>query len=248
VNGKVKGEHKDHKHHKSIWVAYGECDDVDNWSEEPGHGWQRHQGFDELVSGPVFGQITARNDWCARDGKKQFEEVRKMRFFALPEGDRLFEMEVNFAMTEKAVTFHDTKEGGLVSVRVASSMDVRNGGRIENGYGGINEGETWGKKAPWCDYSGKVDGRRVGIAVMDHEDNPRYPTQWHVRDYGLMTANCFAWKYYRPEAGVVGDMAFDKGAATTWRYRIYIHRGNTATGNVARQFFNFIAPPAVALA
>lgn len=243
----VKGEHTDHKHHKSIWVAYGECNNVDNWSEEEGHGWQRHNAFTNLVSGPVFGEISAKNDWCTNAGRKQFEELRTMRFYALPGGERLFDIEVTFRMTEGEVTFRDTKEGGLVSVRVASSMDVRNGGKIQNGYGGINEAETWGKHAPWCDYSGMVDGKHVGIAILDHEWNPRYPTQWHVRDYGLMTANCFAWKYYRPEAKIKGDMTFKKGAVTTWRYRLHIHRGDAQAGRVSSRFLDFVAPPTVEL-
>lgn len=244
----VKGEHKDHVHHKSIWVAYGECGKVDNWSEEPGHGWQRHRGFLKLLSGPVFGEIVARNDWCAGNGRKQFEEVRGMRFYALPGGERLFDIEVTFRMTERPVVFRDTKEGGVVSVRVASSMDVRNGGKIQNGYGGIYEAEAWGKKAPWCDYSGLVEGKRVGIAVLDHEKNPRYPTEWHVRDYGLMTANCFAWSHYRPEDKTKGDMMFAKGSVTRWRYRIYIHKGDANAGKVTERFLEFIAPPKVVVA
>ncbi|MBI5091237.1 MAG: PmoA family protein [Candidatus Hydrogenedentes bacterium] len=239
------GEHRDHHHHKSIWVAFGECSGVDNWSEEQGHGWQRHRGFLDTQSGPVFGRIVAQNDWCAANEKKQFEEVRDLCIYALPGGVRLFDIAVTFKMTERAVTFTDTKEGGLISVRVATSMDVTNGGRIENGYGGINEGETWGKNAPWCDYSGVVDGKSVGIAILDHESNPRYPTGWHVRNYGLMTANCFAWSRYRPEAGVKGDMMFPKGSQTTWRYRIYIHRGDARRGRVADRFLDFVAPPKV---
>jgi len=243
----VKGEHRDHVHHKSLWVAYGECDDTDNWSEEPGHGYQRHQGFDRLVSGPVYGEIVARNHWCKGSGEKQFEETRAMRFYAMPDGERLMDLEVTFRMTEGKVVFRDTKEGGLVSVRVASSMDVRNGGRIENGYGGVNEGETWGRKAPWCDYSGMADGRHVGVAIFDHERNPRYPTEWHVRDYGLMTANCFAWKHYRPEDGQSGDMTFPKGAVRQWRYRLFIHNGDARTGRVREHFLDYIAPPSVFL-
>jgi hypothetical protein len=244
VNG-VEGEHKDHVHHKSIWVAYGDCSKVDNWSEEKGHGWQRHRAFRRLSSGPVFGEIVAKNDWCAPNGRKQFEEIREMRFYAIPGGERLFDIDLTFRMTESAVIFRDTKEGGLVSVRVASSMDVRNGGAIQNGYGGINEGETWGKKAPWCDYSGLVDGRHVGIAVLDHDKNPRYPTEWHVRDYGLMTANCFAWSQYRPEDKLKGDMTFKKGSVTQWRYRIYIHKGDAPHAGVTGCFLQYIAPPKV---
>ncbi len=241
----VPGEHTDHVHHKSIWVAYGECNRVDNWSEDPNHGWQRHKSFSNLTSGPVFGQITAKIDWCAFSDRKQFEETRVMRFFALPGGDRLFDLDVTFRMTQGQVTFRDTKEGGLVSVRVASSMDVRNGGKIENGYGGIDEDETWGKPAPWCDYSGMVNGKHVGIAAMDYETNPRYPTGWHVRNYGLMTANCFAWSHYRPEAKVRGDMVFRKGSSTTWRYRLVIHKGDAKTGKVGAHFHNYVAPPKV---
>lgn len=241
----VKGEHQDHPHHKSIWVAHGDCNGVDNWSEEPNHGWQRHQGFEALNSGPVFGRIRAMNHWRHPNERKQFEEVREFRFYALPGGVRLFDMDVTFRMTQGGVIFGDTKEGGLISVRVASSMDVHNGGRIENAFGGINEGETWGKPAPWCDYSGRVNGRHVGISVFDHPSNPRFPTAWHVRDYGLMTANCFAWSYYNPEAKLRGDMAFKKGMETTWRYRLYIHKGNAQQGKVSNRYLDFFAPPHV---
>lgn len=241
----VPGEDKDHKHHKSIWVAYGECDKVDNWSEEEGHGWQRHRGFLAKVSGPVYGRIVAKNDWCTAGQRKQFEEIRDMCFYALPDGLRLFDIIVTFRMTERAVTFRDTKEGGLVSVRVASSMNVGRTGRIENSFGGVNEPETWGKNAHWCDYSGVVDGKHVGIAILDHETNPRYPTGWHVRNYGLMTANCFAWKHYRPEAKVKGDMTFKKGSSTAWRYRLWVHKGDARQGRVAERFLDFVAPPKV---
>lgn len=250
ISDHVKNEKRDHPHHKSIWVAYGECgaSKVDNWAEQPGHGWQRHVAFLKKASGPVFGQIVAKNDWCTHKERKQFEEIRDMRFYALPGGVRLFDIRVTFRMTEGPITFYDTKEGGLVSVRVASSMDVPCTGKIENGYGGINEMETWGKSAPWCDYSGIADGKHVGIAIMDHETNPRYPTGWHVRDYGLMTANCFAWKHYRPEAKLRGDMRFPKGSRTTWTYRLYIHPGDAAQGKVKDRFLDFIAPPRVSVA
>ncbi len=241
----IEGETRDHRHHKSLWVAYGECDTVDNWSEDKGHGYQRHRRFLSLVSGPVYGEFVAKLDWCNAKERKQFEETRRLRFYAVPGGARLFDVSISFRMTEREVTFRDTKEGGLISVRVASAMDVPRGGRIENGYGGCDEKETWGKKAPWCDYSGVVDGQHVGIAVMDHETNPRYPTEWHVRNYGLMTANCFGWSYFRPERKQRGDMRFRKGSATPWNYRIYMHKGDAGKAKVRERFLDYIAPPEV---
>ena len=43
--------------------------------------------------------------------------------------------------------FGDTKEGGLASIRVEETMEVKRdlGDKIENGIGGIDEDETWGK-------------------------------------------------------------------------------------------------------
>ena len=252
----VESEALDHEHHKSIYVAYGEIELVDNdhedpsretgvtdnWSEEPGHGWQRHRGFASLQSGPVYGEIVARNDWTTHGGRKQLEEQRTMRFYALPGGDRLLDVEVAFKTSEGPVIFRDTKEGGLLSVRVATSMDVDHGGMIQNALGGVNEAETWGKRSPWCDYNGMVNGHHVGIAVMDHDDNPRYPTAWHVRNYGLFSANCFAWQYYRPDRKRKGDMFFAGNQTTTWKYRVYIHKGDAVRARVADRFMDYIEP------
>jgi hypothetical protein len=175
----------------------------------------------------------------------QFEETRGLTFYALGRGVGMLDMSIRFRMGSKAVTFHDTKEGGLLSVRVASSMEVQRGGCIENAYGGINQEEAWGRRAPWCDYSGAVQGRPVGIAAMDHVSNPRFPTGWHVRDYGLMTANCFGWKDFDPGQKVRGDMTFAKNSDTTWRYRLFVHKGNARQGRVAERFIDFVYPPRV---
>ena len=47
----VPGEVMDHKHHKGIYVAYGNVNGTDNWSEEKDHASILHQRFEEIVSG-----------------------------------------------------------------------------------------------------------------------------------------------------------------------------------------------------
>jgi len=141
------------------------------------------------------------------------------------------------------VRLGDTKEGGVLSVRVAQSMEGRRGGRIRNAHGAVTEAETWGKRAAWCDYSGVVDGHTVGIALFDHPSNFRHPTYWHVRDYGLMTSNPFGLSFFEGQ-GHDGTHVIPAGANLTFRHRILIHAGDAATGDVRDQYLNWAFAPA----
>jgi hypothetical protein len=127
---------------------------------------------------------------------------------------------------------------------VATPLDVPNGGTITNAYGGTNEPETWGYAAHWCDYSGTVSGQRVGIAVMDHPTSFRYPTYWHVRDYGLMGANPFALSEYTRGAKE-GSYVLQPGATMSFRYRVVVHRGNVHEADVRGHYLDFAHPPKV---
>jgi len=156
---------------------------------------------------------------------------------------RLLEMRVTFTASEGDVRFGDTKEGGICSVRVAYPMEVDRGGRIENAFGGVNEEETWGKRAHWCDYSGVVDGHLVGIAIFDHPSNLRHPTYWHVRNYGLMTANPFALSHFLPGQGLDGSYTLRAGQSLEFRYAIYVHAGDATQGAVRQRYLHWIYPP-----
>jgi hypothetical protein len=82
---------------------------------------------------------------------------------------------------------------------------------------------------------------------MDHPNSFRYPTRWHVRDYGLFTANPFALKYYEPEKGWNGDYTLKKGETLHFHYRLYIHAGDTQQADVKDKYLNFIFPPNVSV-
>ncbi|NLC56101.1 MAG: hypothetical protein GX774_04615, partial [Armatimonadetes bacterium] len=103
-------------------------------------------------------------------------------------------------------------------------------------------------RAAWCDYSGPVEGKWVGIAVFDHPGNLRYPTYWHVRDYGLMTANMFGLSAFYNDPERRGDYVLPAGQSLRFRYRIYVHPGDARQGAVAAKYHDFINPPAVTVA
>ena len=241
----VPGETSDHAHHRSLWVAHGDVNGSDNWSEMEGHGVQRHREFLEKVGGPVFARLRTVNDWLDGRGCKVLEEERSFTVYNLAGSSRVIDMRVEFRATEGDTVFGDTKEGGICSVRVATSMDGNKGGLITNSFGAVTEVETWGRRAHWCDYSGPVSGRTVGIAVFDHPANFRYPTYWHVRDYGLMTANPFALSEHRGDRAWDGSHRIRAGGFLAFSYRIYVHDGDVSTGKVSDSYHSYINPPSV---
>ncbi|MHC5035285.1 MAG: DUF6807 domain-containing protein, partial [Planctomycetota bacterium] len=240
----VEGDSTDHIHHRSLWVAWGDVNGSDNWGEEEGCGRVVHRYLDATESGPVFGRIAALNDWVDAEGNRLMQDRVEFRFYNVPPSFRLFDVDVTFYASEGDVRFGDTKEGGIVSVRVASSMEGTRSGRIENSLGATTEAETWGKRASWCDYSGRVGEHVVGIAVFDRPSNLRYPTYWHVRDYGLMTANPFGLSHF-VGGGADGSYVLPAGANITFRYRILVHAGGTVEGDVARKYLEWVFPPSV---
>ncbi len=140
-------------------------------------------------------------------------------------------------MTDGPIRFGDTKEGGMCSVRVASSIEGgRGSGRIANGIGAQGEEACWGKPAPWCDYTGPVQGRAVGVAILDHPSNFRYPVTWHVRAYGLMAANPFGLSCFTNDKARDGSHTWQAGDIVEYRYRVVLHSGDAAAAGIDRQW------------
>jgi hypothetical protein len=96
------------------------------------------------------------------------------------------------------------------------------------------EAATWGKRAAWCDYHGPVDGKLVGIAIMDHPTNPRHPTWWQVRDYGLFAANPFGQHDFEALKNQrAGELKILAGQNVRFRYRVVFHEGDEQQARIA---------------
>ncbi len=248
----VPGEKHDHPHHKSIHVAHGDVNGVDLWSELDDHGYQRHVCFlpafgagSAYVSGPVCGAFLSRSHWVSRSEQPVLTEEKRVVVYAPASDARILDIGVTLHATEGPVRFGDTKEGAMLSVRVASSMDADDAGEIENAYGGRGEDECFGARAQWMDYTGPVSGKTVGVAVFDHPSSFRYPTYWHVRNYGLLHANCFAWREFLGHPGIDGSYVLPEGARLRCQFRVYLHTGKTQEARVKERYHDFITPPVV---
>ncbi len=237
------GKTKDHPHHVSFWTAHGDVNGGDFWQFSEQAGWQS-VGSVQSISGPVMGAITSHDVWKDKDHKPVIDEERTYRFFNTPANARLMDVEVKFTATYGDAKFGDTKEGGIVSLRMNDDLRETGGtGKITTSEGAVGEKAAWGKPAAWCDYSGTLEGFGArGITVMDSPRSFRYPVHWHVRGYGLMGANPFGYHDFYSGAKN-GDHTLPKGESITFSYRIYLHTGDAAAADVAGHYKDFASPP-----
>ncbi len=232
----VENEEQDHIHHRSLWYAHGDVNGHDFWSEESGHGKIIHDRFLELRSGPKTGIIKSQNRWETENGKIVCTDTRMHRF-NVAHGGVMMDFEVTVYASNGDVIFGDTKEGTM-AMRLAPTMRLK--GLVGNGHIVNSEyqrdDQTWGKRAAWCDYYGPVNGETVGVAIFDHPDNPKHPTWWHVRDYGLFAANPFGVHNFEDKPEGTGDVKISNGESLTFRYRPFFHKGNEKEAQVAERY------------
>jgi hypothetical protein len=238
----VPGEKRDHPHQRSMWFTHGKVNGVDFWTEARGHGSIVETSRRVVAGAPAIGTIRTTDDWRGPDGQVVCTDERTVRFYDARKA-RILDFEIAIKASNGPVTFGDTKEG-MFGVRVASSMDVdaRKGGKITNAEG-LTDADAWGKPSPWVDYTGPVGGETVGVAILNHPGSFRHPTTWHVRTYGLFAANPFGWHDFGMKKS--GDHTIPAGGSIRFGYRVILHKGDTASADIAAASAGYAKPPTV---
>ena len=238
--GQDEGNDKlDHPHHRSLWYTHGEVNGHDFWQGR--NDRIVHDKFLEVTSGSKVGVIKSQNKWVSADGQTVCTDTRTHRFYNRPEG-QIMDFEVTIHASHGDVTLGDTKEGSM-AIRLAPTLRVE--GKVGKGHIINSEGhrdkEAWGKRAAWCDYYGPLNGQTVGVAIFDHPDNPRHPTWWHVRTYGLFAANPFGVHDFEEKPEGTGDLTIKADDSITFRYRFYFHKGDCKQAKVAELYREYAA-------
>ena len=161
----------------------------------------------------------------------------------------MLDFEITITAGAKEVVFGDDKDGTM-AIRVPETMRVTKGKAKDAAGGdghivtsnGKRDVEAWGAKAEWCDYYGPVEGKTAGVAIFDNPSNPRFPTWWHVRTYGLFAANPFGQAQFEklPDKNA-GAFKIAPGKSATFRYRFYFHEGDTEQAKVAEHYRDYTA-------
>ena len=236
----IEGEQRDHPHHRGVWFSHGAVNGIDFWANEREQRSRNKKGviiLDRIIameSGGQEGHIKASFFWNDLAGKHLLTEGRTM-IFGRSGDDNFVDFDIRLTAEEDSVHFGDTKEGTF-AVRMATELEeqhfrakgIPRTGKIVNAEGLSTEANTWGKRSAWVDYSGSIGGKPTGIAIFDHPENPKHPTYWHVRGYGLFAANIFGEHDFHADESLDGSITLAKGNTLRFRYRILVHPGRTA--------------------
>jgi hypothetical protein len=241
-----EGEARDHPHHRGLWFTHGDVNGVDFWANEitgrPGAGLKKGKvvlsKLGAVKGGAKQGSVEASFQWLDDTGKPLLREDRVMVFHSDP-ALRMVDFDVRFTAIETC-KFGDTKEGTF-ALRMAAELDGKHSGTLENAEGKTTEKLVWGKPSPWVDYWGQLEGETVGVAIMDHPSNPKHPTFWHSRTYGLHAANIFGEHDFFADKTRDGSITLEPGKSLRFRYRVVIHPGNPAQAGLAALYGKYKA-------
>jgi hypothetical protein len=237
----VEGETRDHPHHRGLWFTHGDVNGVNFWMNELSYkstnkGKIIELGKPKVKSGAKEGWIESSYEWLAPDGKKLLKETRRTTFYSHPV-NRVIDFDIRLDALD-TVKFADTKEGTF-AIRLADVLSEKKTGTMTNAAGAQKMKNVWGKPSPWVDYTGQINGETVGIAILDHPSNPKHPTHWHSRDYGLFAANIFGEHDFYNDKSRDGSVTLAPGKSIRFRYRVVIHPGDTKAADVAKLFTEY---------
>ncbi len=242
----LKHEKTDHPHHHSLWFAHQDVNGRDFWHQQDhdlrpsevaklrseDENLQRHTGLEVLCArGEEEAVIRATTEWIGGPLGIICEDVRTITFGA-DAHLRWIDFSIELKPVGGDLSFGDIKDG-LFSLRVAGPMKVEAGlgGAIVNAEG-LRDGDAWGRPSTWVDYSGPVDGQTVGIAILSHPRNFQHPVRWHVRGYGLFTANPFGERDF-PKADIKqSGLTIPLGESLTLRYCVLLHKGDAEAAGI----------------
>ena len=253
----------DHPHHIGLWFNYEKVNGLDFWNnsyaiaanKKKSYGWIRTQKIVTTESGPQ-GKLVYLANWTDQQKNILLQEKTTYTFSA---GDNVRVIDRTTELTAvQNVSFPDSKDG-MLGLRVAHELElpVNQTKEYKDANGNITkivaakdptvtgnyitsqgkEGDAaWGTRGNWCMLYGKKGKDTISIAIIDHPQNPGYPTYWHARNYGLFAANPLGQKVFSEGKENI-NFKIAKGQSATFRYRIVIGSGKERLSKQALEQF-----------
>jgi hypothetical protein len=231
-----------HDHHRSFWWGHQNVAGVNFWEERrdrPGGPQIRQDAWVHYQDGDTEAGMAVRLGWYDAHNVRLLQQELIAVYYPLAAGEGWLELQSTFTPALPTLPLGKTNFGFL-GLRVAASLSAHyGGGRLTNSEGAVGEKAVFAKPARWLDYGGPVSGNAAeGITWFDHPSNLRFPTHWHARDDGWMSA-----AFSLPEA-----YALEMDKPLRLRYGFHVHAGTAAPATADERAKAFAAVPAWELA
>ena len=224
VVGKDRSDHG--TFHPGLWMSFGDISGSDFWRLA---ARTKHDGdLEAPKGGKGKGTFAVHNHYLDQQDPSKIvcEEDGRFTILVRPNGYLLLWDSTFYG--GKEFYFGDQEEMGI-GFRVATPIrvEMESAGSVPEGNGTMvdsegrkNGDEIWGNSADWCDYSGTLDGKRIGMTLFCHPDNFR-PSWFHARDYGLLEANPFGRDAFGK--GEKSKVPVKPGEELRLRYGVLVH-------------------------
>jgi len=237
----IKGESHDHPHHKGLWFAHRKVNNDDFWLDNASAAHIKHIKTTEMTSGTGKAQLSTILHWIDKQGRVLLEEKRDMVFRA-ETNQYTIDFDINLRAIAKKVVFTDHKDG-MFAIQAADWLRQSTGcGKFLNVGGKTTAKDIWGKQSKWVCLQGLKNNRTIGIAVFNHPKSFRFPTHWHTRDYGLLSANPFGRSVYEPgKYGTDGPakLKIKAGTKLHFKFLVIIFEGEKNHEQIEQLFIPF---------
>ncbi len=259
-------ERVDHPHHIGLWLNHGNVNDLDFWnnsdaveeSRRMSYGTIYHKDIKKTRSGDDKGSLEVTASWQRQDGRTLLDEHTAF-YFSGENNYRIIDRITTLTASKTHVLFKDSKEGmlgirviralehpaegpikvldeNLEPVMVSPEADDRSRGLYENSEGLKGE-SVWGKRARWVKLAGEFQGKKIGIVMMDHPENPNHPAHWHARGYGLFAVNPFGSREYTDGRESL-NFFLPQQESVTLKYRILIYEGEEPDQSTLNEMYD----------
>jgi len=177
----------DHLHHHALMFAVA-VEGVNFWEEQQQPGRQRHLSFAHYVkagdgNNPEAAGFDEQLEWVnPRTDEVLATELRTIKVCLMKEQNATvlkWVGKLSPPAGKDSITLTGSPYFGL-GMRFLESMDT--GGRFINAQGQTGVENTNDKRAKWCAYVAKADGKAVTVAMFDYPDNVRHPATWFTME------------------------------------------------------------------
>ncbi len=232
-----EGEANDHAWHRGIWYGHGDMNGEDFWRERG----REITSMLVLKAAPTTTQDTLSVELSMQTpGKTSIGTIAESFTFSGTRNQRIIDALIEVRADQgTSLKFGDTDDGGF-AFRLADGFREDQGGASENAEGQKGTDAIWGKASKWTNYSAKIDGKQIGVAIFDNPKNIRHPTTWHARGYSLNSANPFATKSFTGDETKDGSYTIAEGESVTFHYRLVIHEGLPGEVNVEELYQDYV--------